>query len=679
MFDAASYQAAPFAIEYRNQLDDPPDQWMARLRAAGVRATWIAVVSPFGEPWYPSRILPKLPQVPADHCRRLVEEAHARDITVVSWWPMNHNKTALELHPDWAIRPLLDPEHRGGRVDYPTAIFPCPTSPYRDMLYELVAEAIDLTGIDGYFFDGATFGYNGGPFQMTCCCERCAGRFRAETGLAMPQRLDFADPSFRCFIRWEYDLWKDYVRGLARAIHAAKSGAYIGLNVFNRPPDLDFRSGTPLEEITGCAVTLCAELGWTPNHPYDASGMLCKVFRAMQGGRAGGAELYAGSPVWLELWESLLWSAESVRSHLIANGLSAIAQNCCVSYGTDRPISAYGDLVPHMTQALSGPRQHAGGAPLNHIGVHLSGQTKDYIYQLQHMRYWDHMHAVHELLAEAHLPFDYVLDDQLRPDHLARYAILLMPESISLSLGQVQAVRAYVERGGILVAGGAISTADEWGWPWPDQRMALGDLFGIDLLPAPPDRALAEWVPADIGAASGGDAQHIPLAYADGVIACRAETAAELRVCATLVPGHTPAVVERCFGKGIAAYMNVNLGAAYLAQPDDRLARFFTGWLARLAPPPVTFDGPWCVTMEAYEWAAGETRVHLDNQRSRLHRSWRTAPAAGGSVRLHGQGQTPRAARLLLCGDKLAPKPVAEGWEIVLPQLPRYEVVQILW
>ena len=103
---------------------------MDGLRAAGVRATWTSVVSPFGDPWYPSRILPKDPNVPDDHCRRLVEEADVRGITVVSWWPMNHNKTALALHPDWAIQPLPDPERSGGRPDYPPAIYPCPTSPY---------------------------------------------------------------------------------------------------------------------------------------------------------------------------------------------------------------------------------------------------------------------------------------------------------------------------------------------------------------------------------------------------------------------------------------------------------------------------------------------------------------------------------------------------------------------
>jgi hypothetical protein len=631
VFGAATYQAAPFAIEYRNRLDDPADQRMERLRAAGVRATWISVVSPFGEPWYPSRILPKVPHVPDDHCRRLVEEAHARDITAVSWWPMNHNKTALALHPGWAIHPLPDPERSGGRPDYPTSIFPCPTSPYRDMLYDLVMEAIKVTDVDGFFFDGATFGYNGGPFQMTCCCDRCAERFRADTGFRMPGRVDFANPAFRRFIRWEYDLWKAYVRGLANAIHMVKPGAYVGLNVFNRPPDLDFRGGTPLEELTGCAVTLCAELGWTPNHPYEASGMLCKVFRAMQGGRAGGAELYAGSPVWLETW------GESALSYLIANGLTAIAQNCAVSYGLDRPLTDYGDVVPRMSQVLAGPRQLAGGTPMAHIAVHVSGQTKDFIYQLRHMRYWDHMHALHELLAEAHLPFDYVLDDQLRPASLQRYAILLMPESVCLSHDQMRAVRAYVEQGGILVAGGATSTADEWGEPWPDHGMALGDLFGISRPAAGSNGATAE------------------------------EGWAE------------PAVVERRCGKGVAAYLGINIGEAYLADPDERLARFISAWLTRLSPPPITLDGPWCMTMEAYRWAEGEMRVHVDNHRSRLHRSWRTAPAEMPSVTLRGRGRAPHAAFLLPDGVALTCEATAEGWEIPLPTWPRYGVVQVLW
>ena len=566
--------------------------------------------------------------MPDDHCRRLVEEAHARGITVVSWWPMNHNKTALALHPDWAIQPLPDPERSGGRPDYPPAIYPCPTSPYRGLLYDLVAEALAMTGIDGFFFDGATFGYNGGPFQMACGCGRCAVRFEAATGLRMPARVDFADPAFRRFIRWEYDLWRSYVRGLADAIHAVKPGAYIGLNVFNRPPDLDFRGGTPLEELEGCDVTVCAELGWTPNHPYEASSLLCKVFRAMQAGRPGGAELYAGSPVWLEIWD------EHALPYLVANGLAAIALNCCVSYGTDQPVAACGDTVPRLTLALARPRQYAGGDPIPYIAVHLSGQAKDFACQMQHMRYWDRMHAVHEILAEAHLPFDYVLDNQLRPGYLDRYPILLLPESTCLSHHQSQAIQAYVEHGGIALAGGAFAAANEWGEPWPSGGLELRTFFGVN---------------QTAGVLARGAAWSEPL------------------------------LVEQRRGKGIAAYIDIDLGQTYLDQPDERLARFIADWLTRQVPPPITLDGPWCAILEAYAWSPSEWRVHLDNNRSRVHRSWRNAPDALAPIVLRGNGKPPLRARLLIGDAPLECRETTSGWDIPLPTLPRYEIVQIQW
>lgn len=67
---------------------------------------------------------------------------------------------------------------------------------------------------------------------------------------------------------------------------------------------------------------------------------------------------------------------------------------------------------------------------------------------------------VEQALFEAGIPFDLVFDDGLR--NLARYKVLILPNSECLSDEQILLLRSYVERGGGLVAIGQAGLYDEW-------------------------------------------------------------------------------------------------------------------------------------------------------------------------------------------------------------------------
>ena len=157
-----------------------------------------------------------------------------------------------------------------------------------------------------------------------------------------------------------------------------------------------------------------------------------------------------------------------------------------------------------------------------------------------------------------------------------------------------------VEHGGIALAGGAFAAANEWGEPWPSGSLEWKTFFGVN---------------QTAGVLAGGAAWSEPL------------------------------LVEQRRGKGIAAYIDIDLGQTYLDQPDERLARFIADWLARQVPPPITLDGPWCAILEAYAWSPSEWRVHLDNNRSRVHRSWRNAPDALAPVGLRQGTENRRFGR----------------------------------
>ena len=89
----------------------------------------------------------------------------------------------------------------------------------------------------------------------------------------------------------------------------------------------------------------------------------------------------------------------------------------------------------------------------------------------------DHMEGVYALLVAARIPFDFVHEEDLNEERLARYSVLILPNVALLSDLQAKALEKYVARGGSLLATFETGLYDETGKPRPD--FALGTLFGI--------------------------------------------------------------------------------------------------------------------------------------------------------------------------------------------------------
>ena len=83
----------------------------------------------------------------------------------------------------------------------------------------------------------------------------------------------------------------------------------------------------------------------------------------------------------------------------------------------------------------------------------------------------------YQALVEARIPFEMVHDRLLDEAHLARLKTLILPNIAALSDEQCRQLRAFVERGGGLVATYETSLCDEWGAGGKD--FGLADLFGV--------------------------------------------------------------------------------------------------------------------------------------------------------------------------------------------------------
>jgi hypothetical protein len=83
----------------------------------------------------------------------------------------------------------------------------------------------------------------------------------------------------------------------------------------------------------------------------------------------------------------------------------------------------------------------------------------------------------YQALIEAKLPFEMLSDQAMTPEQLDRFKVVILANSTCLSDAQCALLKAYVERGGSVVAAYETSTRDEENRP--RGTLALGDLLGV--------------------------------------------------------------------------------------------------------------------------------------------------------------------------------------------------------
>ena len=152
-------------------------------------------------------------------------------------------------------------------------------------------------------------------------------------------------------------------------------------------------------------------------------------------------------------------------------------------------------------------------APLARVGLVYSQQTA-WFYGGPRARekVEDHALGWYQALIEARIPFEMVHDRLLDEAHLAQFKTLILPNIAALSDEQCRQLRAFVERGGGLVATYETSLYDEWGERRAD--FGLADLFGVSFRRRGRG-ADAERLPAPRGATRARGRRHPLLAGLD--------------------------------------------------------------------------------------------------------------------------------------------------------------------
>jgi hypothetical protein len=438
------------------------EQWGDYWHAAKVDVVFVSVTGILA--FYPSKVKfhrhGKFLQG-RDLFGECVAAAKKRGMRVVARMSPDLNwDDALEAHPEWAMR------HQDGSVqrstEDPRLFKTCMFSTYMDVYVPAIMHEVNS------LYDVDCFYTNGWPplgSLPECFCAICAKLPRGNT------------PAYwRIFTDRVLELWQEYDAIAKQKKPDSFFFANSGGNV---------RGGPNLDRLGKVAAWFQAD---NQGRAYDdpaiwGCSLQGRVCNAVLDGKVAAnvtAAYSTGTPGWRNIAknpaEATMWLNETLASGMVPYFHFVGAQN---GFAEDRRWQQVGAEFFHWTARhdahLTARRSIAN------IGV-IIGQSTQLLYPgpspaRSHAYMHETTQGLYDALLQGRFAFDFVHEDRLEPNRLAKYRALLLPNIAMLSDCQCQQLRDYVHSGGSLIASFETTLYDENLNPRAD--FGLADLMGI--------------------------------------------------------------------------------------------------------------------------------------------------------------------------------------------------------
>ncbi len=370
-----------------------------------------------------------------------------------------------KAHPDWIA---VDAEgNPRPHWSMPNMWLTCAYSPYNfEFMTAVHKEIMSRYHVDGLF-------HNRWDGEGICYCVHCVANFREATGFALPRGTNVHDPVYRAWMQWRQqrlmsllDLWNETIRAINPDSSCIPNGggALYSLDdvaISNRVPllaaDRQGRSGL--------------ETPWF-------IGKTAKEYRATLGNKPAMGLFNVG----LEdryRWKDSVTSNAEIRIWVfdaIAHGMKPW---CCKFSGTLHD-ERWLPWVEDLFQWTEKNRNYlVQGRPIARVAIVYSQQTAWY-YGAQQAREKVENYALGwcQALTESRIPFEMVHDRLMDAAHLEPFKTLILPNIAALSDAQCEQLRAFVAKGGSIIATYETSLYDELGAQ--RKNFALADLLGVD-------------------------------------------------------------------------------------------------------------------------------------------------------------------------------------------------------
>ena len=408
------------------------------------RSQWMKETDPFGE------LLAG--------CRKL------NMVVIARTDPHAVHQDVYDAHPDWIA---VDEEGRKRRHwASPELWVTCALGPYNfEFMTEVHKEIMSRYQVDGIFS-------NRWAGSGMCYCEHCQRNFKAAYNMDLPRTSDPQNPARRNYHLWQqerlFEVWRRWDAEIRKINPNARFIANSGGGALS---SLDMKTVGELSD------TLFADRQARRGlMPLWSNGKNGKEYRATLGRKP----IVGIFSVGLEepyRWKDSVQSEAEIRMWVgegIANDLRPWFTKFSGTLYDKRWLKVVEDIYNWHYRNEAYLRNQA---PLARVGLVYSQQTAAYYGGTRaQQKVEDHTLGFYHALIEARIPFEMVHDRLLDPQHTDQFKLLILPNIAALSDQQCDQIRAFVKRGGSLVATFESSLYDERGVR--RQNFGLSDLFG---------------------------------------------------------------------------------------------------------------------------------------------------------------------------------------------------------
>jgi|GEM_PF-423308 len=616
-----------------------------RAVKAGVTISEMGFVDPF-HVYYDSRFLKRRsPSVAKDHLDKEVAEYRRLGLRILAVYSPCLQSEVYEKHPEW--RRIATNTTDIPQVDlkvHPYGGMLCLLGPYGDFFCDVLAEILTKYDVDAFSFDGLHYG-------GVCYCQHCRKDYRTETGRDIPA-VNLNDPAFRRYQHWADRRMEHLLQRLQTKLKGIK-------------PEVALVTWTTNAGRFGHLRDIPRNMSARMNLLLDAPDQEFWMDETNRG--ASIVPAFANAYIWSVTNHRVAFSEPYLMSHGNPYGRDSFPSHeiqrrmlLSATYGVSPSIAI---ALPQpqkdgVYEAIAEVQKRKGWlldkSPEPWAGLVMSDNTRVFYGRdpgKVEERYVGHVLGMFRATVEEHLPTTILSDWNLCPEDLAKYKVILLPNTACLDERQVKAVRDFVAGGGGLVATMDASLCDEFGDARPN--FALADVLGVSRLgtpgtPAPKGDAKSEldenfaknlddayWEKRknifDLNLIAEGLLDqprlrkligHDPVTFKGPAVSVKL-TSDQAHIAGTILSragGATalPASVTHTFGKGKVVYLPAGLDGAYYqySYPYQRLILSRAIQWAASAAPPVQVEAPMCVHASVFRQRQAKQErllIHLYN------------------------------------------------------------------
>jgi len=451
------------------------DQLIASLRAAKVNCIQLYAKDHWGYCYYNAT---EGIRFPIDILASVLAKAHAEGIRVLAYFSLGWDEYALGRHPDWRA---IDQQGLARRYRRLFA-WACLNTPYRDYALRQVEEIAANYDVDGFWVDiipivtdGNTIGWNWSPehafgaaqYPVPCYCLSCRQKFRQQFGRDIP--INPTEEDRIVSYQFLLDAAADFLQDFRTMLRKHCPDAIVIYNAGGSPEDSINLSDVNCAEGNAPAHSFQSfSCRWAMSHgkPYEimvSSGLPNSVQSAWEVPQPINYDHWTQKPPELLQLETCIAGAHGGNATI---SLMPFADGT-VERGQFTGYRAAFERIQRMEPYLKGVQK------VTDVALVLT--TEPYLAPHRWADMVQGALSFHEALLQGH--FQYEVVEAQRVEDYSRYQAVILANQLTVSRGEAERIRAYVDGGGCLIVVGATSLYDENGHMREDFELA--DVMGI--------------------------------------------------------------------------------------------------------------------------------------------------------------------------------------------------------